>query len=375
MIKKYKISINFIHCNFINGEKSMKKVIKILAPTLTFIVFAVTINWGYVGYVSKMLLQAAGEVARGEGTTSQQLLVELRDMQARDVFNMEVIGRMPFVDTDDDPEDDGESIPIRIITEDFPDVPSGKIQNTGKTSAGKDLSGDLVDLNNVFKGSNYEEKDSYNATVASDLRERYVYANIRCTAWYNENLSGEYDDNSEFEQYLTDDEKADLQALKKLRKKADVLTKDTIMQKVMVKSSADDIISKGYRTVRGCVTRAQDAAPFVYNVFSAYVHLRLDFEGNPYQKLISDEGDVYILRYKSSKPIGRTNFPKLGIGSYKPPCTETGYVGSPKFLIPEYHSDDRQIKSGVIYRLDYEGKEWLYAYFDGAKFVYADGEE
>ena len=25
----------------------MKKVIKILAPTLTFIVFAVTINWGY----------------------------------------------------------------------------------------------------------------------------------------------------------------------------------------------------------------------------------------------------------------------------------------------------------------------------------------
>ncbi|MCR5460113.1 MAG: hypothetical protein K6F51_09475 [Acetatifactor sp.] len=79
----------------------MKKVIKILAPTLTFIVFAVTINWGYVGLLSKQLIQAATEVARGEGTTSQMLLEELRDFQARDVFNMEVIQKLPFIDSGD----------------------------------------------------------------------------------------------------------------------------------------------------------------------------------------------------------------------------------------------------------------------------------
>lgn len=79
----------------------MKKVIKILAPTLTFIVFAVTINWGYVGLLSKQLIQAATEVARGEGTTSQMLLEELRDFQARDIFNMQVIQKLPFVDLGD----------------------------------------------------------------------------------------------------------------------------------------------------------------------------------------------------------------------------------------------------------------------------------
>lgn len=79
----------------------MKKVIKILAPTLTFIVFAVTINWGYVGLLSKQLIQAATEVARGEGTTSQMLLEELRDFQARDIFNMQLIQKLPFVNFDD----------------------------------------------------------------------------------------------------------------------------------------------------------------------------------------------------------------------------------------------------------------------------------
>ncbi|MCR5460118.1 MAG: hypothetical protein K6F51_09500 [Acetatifactor sp.] len=79
----------------------MKKVIKILAPTLTFIVFAVTINWGYVGLLSKQLIQAATEVASGNGTTSQMLLEELKDFQARDIFNMQVIQKLPFVDSGD----------------------------------------------------------------------------------------------------------------------------------------------------------------------------------------------------------------------------------------------------------------------------------
>ncbi|MBR5059710.1 MAG: hypothetical protein IKX06_02945, partial [Clostridia bacterium] len=79
----------------------MKKVIKILAPTLTFIVFAVTINWGYVGLLSKQLIQAATEVARGEGATSQMLLEELTDFQARDIFNMQVIQKLPFIDLGD----------------------------------------------------------------------------------------------------------------------------------------------------------------------------------------------------------------------------------------------------------------------------------
>ena len=83
----------------------MKKVIKILAPTLTFIVFAVTINWGYVAHLSKLFVQTATEVASGKGTTSHVLLEELRDLQARDVFNMQVIRKMPFVDFDDGTED------------------------------------------------------------------------------------------------------------------------------------------------------------------------------------------------------------------------------------------------------------------------------
>ena len=83
----------------------MKKVIKILAPTLTFIVFAVTINWGYVGLLSKQLIQAATEVASGNGTTSQMLLEELKDFQARDIFNMQVIQKLPFVDSGDGTEE------------------------------------------------------------------------------------------------------------------------------------------------------------------------------------------------------------------------------------------------------------------------------
>lgn len=149
------------------------------------------------------------------------------------------------------------------------------------------------------------------------------------------------------------------------------------MQKIVSKDDVINYVEKGWNTLTGG-SKAEDVAPFVYNIQSAYVHLRLDYIENPYKDVMANEGDVYVLRCTLNNPnITNDDYPTLDKG-YSPPCTETGYAGSPEYLIPEYckklNPDDLVIiKEGAIYCLKYDGKETLIAVFElaekGGKFV------
>ena len=128
-------------------------------------------------------------------------------------------------------------------------------------------------------------------------------------------------------------------------------------------------IDQKRNSISGCLTKASDAAPYVYNVLSAYVHLRLDYKDNPYKDSVKNKGEVYVIRcLVEDGTISNEDYTKLS-PNYPPPCTGTGYVASPTYLIPEYckiydPNEPVHIEEGAIYCLDYDGKETLIAVFD-----------
>ena len=75
-----------------------------------------------------------------------------------------------------------------------------------------------------------------------------------------------------------------------------------------------------------------------------------------------------MLRFQTMNASGITNeeIPVVG-EKYQAPCTETGYVASPTYLIPEYNLVREKkigIKEAAIYYLDYSGNESMVAYYD-----------
>ncbi|MCR5460116.1 MAG: hypothetical protein K6F51_09490 [Acetatifactor sp.] len=323
--------------------------------------------------MSKQLIQAATEVASGNGTTSQMLLEELKDFQARDIFNMQVIQKLPFVDSGDGTGEEEDS--------DRPEIaPDSKIHNLEMTVGGHVLDKQAKKANNKYRGDIYPQSGTYHAKMERKdgaLLKEYVRVNNKSTVKLNDNLEGKYKDNKAAFATLVKNEDIDepqlWSDLKNLRDTDNdlVVKNDTIMQKVITKDTAMAFVKESYDTVGGCVSKACDAAPFVYNVESAYDNLRLDYfqenektgkNDNPYPKLKDEKKDIYVLRYLGDSTNLSRSYPDLA-KKFIPPCTETGFLGGDQYLIPEYFVPNRvQIYDGAIFCIDKDGNEMLFAY-------------
>ena len=76
------------------------------------------------------------------------------------------------------------------------------------------------------------------------------------------------------------------------------------------------------------------------------------------------DSDIYIVRFTTNEEIKNNQYPILEHDWTKPPCTGTGFTGSPYELIPEYeliHKDkgSRLINEGIIVKIDSNHKETL----------------
>ncbi|MEQ2040986.1 hypothetical protein [Mediterraneibacter gnavus] len=183
--------------------------------------------------------------------------------------------------------------------------------------------------------------------------------------------------------------KEQIQEIKKLRESVPHPTEDTVMQKVVseeqikryIEPSQDKIDEYG-GLFGGCISKAEDAAPFTKTPKEAYDNLRLDYENNPYQY---GEVPVYAVRFN----VGKDEINKLSIpygnefseeGKNYPldkPMTGSGFTGSREALIPEYvtvsNGEDKSKSNitpidGMIFKIseDESGKpeEKLYAIWD-----------
>ncbi len=355
--------------------KGMKKLYAIIASVLVIGALSVTVNWGYLGHLCGMAKDAMVEFSTDRNEAGQAFVAEVTNMSVQKILNPVLVNHGGGNGGDDDGFDIG----------DFPEVPKGKIKNLNITYNGQEfekvqesfpnLKVNIVQANEKFRGDQFEEKNSFHAKAVNGdelLRELYVKVNVRCTAGYEKNLKGDIKNNSKYvddlknSKYKTIWEEMDS---KDVRKSVNLITTDTVLQKVVSKDDAIKYIEKGWNTLTGCFSKAEDAAPFVYNIQSAYVHLRLDYNENPYKEVMAKKGEVYVLRCTLKEAsITNDDYPTSAKG-YPPPCTETGYTGSPEYLIPEYCKkyDPNalvKIQEGAIYCLNYDGEEKLIAVFD-----------
>ncbi len=240
-----------------------------------------------------------------------------------------------------------------------------RIVNTGKSASGTELTGELAELNEKFRGDQFQEPDSFHASVGEPRRSELINANSKMTCPLNGNLDGHLKTNDAFQKNVSDRDK---QELADIRKNAEAITNETVMQKVIPYDTVQDYINQGWGTVRNCCSKAEDTAPFTGNADEVYRNLRLDYAGGgeEYKKLAEQGGDVYIMRFTSDVCPDNTAIPDASNGNM-PPCTETGIIGGSCYLIPETMYPDAPITDGAIYKLDKDGKESMAAAWNRRK--------
>jgi hypothetical protein len=57
------------------------------------------------------------------------------------------------------------------------------------------------------------------------------------------------------------------------------------------------------------------------------------------------------------------SFPRLD-PVFGPPCTESGFLGGNKYIIPEYQSEKVFIKKAAIFEISPDGTEQIIGYWD-----------
>lgn len=238
-----------------------------------------------------------------------------------------------------------------------------RIVNTGKSVNGTELTGKWAELNEKFRGDQFQEPDSFHASVEEPRRSELVNANSKMTCPLNGNLDGHLKANDAFQQNVSDHDK---QELADLRKNAEAITNETVMQKVIPYGMVQNYINQGWGTVRNCCSKAEDTAPFTGNADEAYRNLRLDYKGGGYKELAEQGGDIYVMRFTSDICPDNTMIPDASNGNM-PPCTETGIIGGNDYLIPETLYSDSPITDGAIYKINKDGKESMAAGWDRRK--------
>ena len=231
-------------------------------------------------------------------------------------------------------------------------------KNTECDENRNELSEEVKQVNEKFRGDKFDANDSFEATLDDVEKKRLIDLNASTTCGLNENLDGKLD-GSKFANI-------DKSSLIEMRKSVEEITPDTVMQKVISHDRANSYLSnKDDHYIYGCCSKASDTAPYVSCGSDAYKELRLDYKGNSaLRKLENNSEEMYVLRFTSDTPSS-----EIGIPNSRLPCTGTGFTGSNKHLISEYEYPKKKPTDGAIYKIDAEGNEtiigiWNKEYFD-----------
>ena len=233
------------------------------------------------------------------------------------------------------------------------------IKNTERDENGNELSEEVKQVNEKFRGDKFDANDSFEATLDNVEKKRLIDLNASTTCGLNENLDGKLD-GSKFANI-------DKSSLIETRKSVEEITPDTVMQKVISHNRANSYLSnKDFNYIGGGCSKASDTAPYVSCGSDAYKELRLDYEGNDAFRKLENSSDMYVIRFTSDTPSSEIDIP-----NDDPPCTGTGFTGSNEHLIPEYKYPKTILTDGAIYKIDAEGNETIigiwskdYSYFD-----------
>lgn len=246
-----------------------------------------------------------------------------------------------------------------------------KIRNMEQSPSGKSLTSEQKAVNNKFRGDQFKSKDSFSASIPEKERAELVNINKKCTCIFEGNLDGDLKNNDEFISRFNDDEKKIKQKLNETRQIVPSVTEDTIMQKVIPDETFRKYIGKepmdaGKKVgLAGCVSRAEDAAPFTSNPEAFYKNLRLDYKGTPYKEKAEKKGSVYVIRGTCGYTPTNDDYPKVDKDNWwnNPPCTGQGFAGADDELIPEYTygPEGYPMNEGAIFMIDSQGNEYLAA--------------
>ena len=244
----------------------------------------------------------------------------------------------------------------------------------------------------MFRGDQFKVENSFSASIEPQLRSDLAQVNKNCTCVFEENIKKSVVKNNDSYYKRFNDKEVELKS--KLAEKRSIVpdvTEDTIMQKVIGKWAYDDYIlgtwnsktctrGEKKKTAGGCISRAQDAAPYTSNAEQAYKVLRLDYAGSEFKGKVENGEEVYVMRCKCDYRPTNDEYMKVDAANpwNKPPCTGQGFVGDDNELIPEftYGRDGQQITSGAIYQIDKDGNEYMAAYWNKRKgcFVSVKGK-
>ena len=219
------------------------------------------------------------------------------------------------------------------------------IKNTERDENGNELSDEVKQVNEKFRGDKFDANDSFEATLDDVEKKRLIDLNASTTCGLNENLDGKLD-GSKFANI-------DKSSLIETRKSVEEITPDTVMQKVISYDQSENYLN-GDIEFRGCCSKASDTAPYVSCGSDAYKELRLDYKGNGNFRELENNSEMYVIRFTSN-----TSSSEIGIPNSSLPCTGTGFTGSNKHLIPEYKYSSTEITDGAIYKIDAEGNETI----------------
>ena len=219
------------------------------------------------------------------------------------------------------------------------------IKNTERDENGNELSEEVKQVNEKFRGDKFDANDSFEATLDNVEKKRLIDLNASTTCGLNENLDGKLD-GSKFANI-------DKSSLIETRKSVEEITPDTVMQKVISYDQSENYLN-GDIEFRGCCSKASDTAPYVSCGSDVYKELRLDYKGNGNFRELENNSEMYVIRFTSN-----TSSSEIGIPNSSLPCTGTGFTGSNKHLIPEYKYSSTEITDGAIYKIDAEGNETI----------------
>ena len=240
------------------------------------------------------------------------------------------------------------------------DPPEKSEIQVGVTNMECDINGDALsdeakEINDKFRGDNFDASNSFESTFNDSERKEIIDKNASTTCGLNENLDGKLD-GSKFSAI-------DKTSLLEAREKVPEIKPDTVMQKVIPSAQVDNYLNGDWTQVRNCCSKADDTAPYISCGSDAYKELRLDYKGNDGEgcnvKELEQNADVYIIRFTSD-----ANPSDIGIPNDGHPCTGTGFIGSEDHLIPEYKYPATTPTDGAIYKIDADGNETMVGMWD-----------
>ena len=230
------------------------------------------------------------------------------------------------------------------------------IKNTERDENGNELSEEVKQVNEKFRGDKFDANNSFEATLDNVEKKRLIDLNASTTCGLNENLDGKLD-GSKFANI-------DKSSLIEMRKSVEEITPDTVMQKVISYDQSENYLN-GDIEFHGCCSKASDTAPYVLCGSDAYKELRLDYENNDALRKLENNSEMYVIRFTSNTPLS-----EIGIPNSSLPCTGTGFTGSNKHLIPEYKYPETKPTDGAIYKIDAEGNETIIGIWNKRNFYF-----